>query len=289
MEWGCPPPLSHGTRRCQVGAGAVLMHPGMVYRYPTWIVGLAVIALVLLGAVALEVLARRLYPPEARRRHNDVASAVFSIIGVTYAVLLAFIVMLAWENDTSAKTATWREASCIRAVAWAAMALPAPEASGIHQAVLAYLHAVIDAEWPAQADGKTVDRGTAPLLAINAIVTHFAPSTAGQVNLHAQLLTQAAQLADARQQRLLAADTSIPAIMWVVILLGGALTVGFVSFFGTPSLRAHLAMVGLLGVSGALVVVLVLALSNPFRGDQRVTAAPFERVLIEVGGDVPPL
>jgi hypothetical protein len=260
------------------------MHPGMVYRYPTWLIGLVVIALVLLGAVFLEILARRLAPAEARGRHNDVAAAVFSIIGVTYAVLLAFIVMLAWENYTGAKSATWREAAAVRAVAYAAQGVPPPQASGLRHAIRAYLHAVIDAEFPAQADGTTLDQGSAPLRDMNAIVIGFTPSTAGQTNLHAHLLSQIAELSNARQQRMLAAETSIPGIMWVVILLGGFLTVSFVSFFGTPSLRAHLAMVSLLGVSGALVVVLVLALGNPFRGDQRVTAAPFDRVLQEVDG-----
>jgi hypothetical protein len=43
----------------------------MVYHYPTWLIGLLVIALVLLGAVALEILARRLAPAETRRRHHD--------------------------------------------------------------------------------------------------------------------------------------------------------------------------------------------------------------------------
>jgi hypothetical protein len=41
------------------------------------------------GVVLLELCARRLLPIELRQRHNDVAAAIFSIIGVTYAVLLA--------------------------------------------------------------------------------------------------------------------------------------------------------------------------------------------------------
>jgi hypothetical protein len=41
----------------------------------------------------------------------------------------------------------------------------------------------------------------------------------------------------------------------------------------------HLSMCCLLAVSGVLVLVLIIALSNPFRGDFRVSTAPFDYVL----------
>ena len=48
---------------------------------------------------------------------------------------------------------------------------------------------------------------------------------------------------------------------------------------GAPSVRMQLAMSAVLAVSGSLVLILIIALSNPFRGDFRVTAAPFEHML----------
>ena len=64
-----------------------------------------------------------------------------------------------------------------------------------------------------------------------------------------------------------------------MVIVGGALTVAFGSFLGAPSLRMQLAMSALLAASGALVLILIIALSNPFRGDFRVSTAPFEHVL----------
>jgi hypothetical protein len=58
-----------------------------------------------------------------------------------------------------------------------------------------------------------------------------------------------------------------------------ALTVAFGSFLGAPSLRMQLAMSAVLAASGALVLILIIALSNPFRGDFRVSTAPFEHML----------
>ncbi len=44
----------------------------------------------------------------------------------------------------------------------------------------------------------------------------------------------------------------------------------------------HLAMSAALAVSGALVLILIIALSNPFRGDFRVSTHPFDQVLAQI-------
>src|SRR5271157_3623354 len=104
----------------------LVMHPDMVYQYPIWQVGLLLAGAAVLGAVLLELCARRLLPIELRRRHNDVAAAIFSIIGVTYAVLLAFVAMLAWDGFNKAKAASYMEAALVMDVMHAADGLPEP-------------------------------------------------------------------------------------------------------------------------------------------------------------------
>src|SRR6476620_9244405 len=92
-----------------------VMNPDMVYKYPIWAVGLLLV-----------VCARRLLPIDLRQRHNDVAAAIFSIIGVTYAVLLAFVAMLAWEGFNKAKAASYVEAIQVLDVFQAADSLAEP-------------------------------------------------------------------------------------------------------------------------------------------------------------------
>jgi hypothetical protein len=82
------------------------MQPGMVYEYPLWGVGLLLVGLAAVGAVFVDLTARQFLSLEFRRRHNDVAAAIFSVIGVTFAVLLAFVAMLAWEHFNKAKAAS---------------------------------------------------------------------------------------------------------------------------------------------------------------------------------------
>jgi hypothetical protein len=258
------------------------MQPGMVYQYPLWGVGLLLVGLAALGAVFFELAARQFLSVELRRRHNDAAAAIFSVIGVTFAVLLAFVAMLAWEGFNKAKAASYAEAALVLDVYNVSVGFADPEMASMRDNIIGYVEAVVRVEWPAQADGRTVDRGTGYLEKLNRIATGLKPSSVADGNLHAMLLQSLARLSDARQQRLLAAETTIPAVVWIVTLVGGGLTIAFGSFLGVPSLGMHLAMSVALAVSGALVVILIIALSNPFRGDFRVSTQPFDQVLAQI-------
>ena len=134
-------------------------------------------------------------------------------------------------------------------------------------------------EWPAQAEGRIVDQDSSYLSGLNKLALALHPSSEADGDLHMLLLQAIERLWDARQERLLAAQTTIPDIVWFVLIVGGALTVAFGSFLGAPSLRMQLAMSAVLAASGALVLIMIIALSNPFRGDFRVSTAPFEHVL----------
>src|ERR1700746_3598333 len=259
-----------------------VMQPGMVYQYPLWWVALLLVGLAALGAVLVELTVHQFLLIELRRRHNDVAAAIFSVVGVTFAVLLAFVAMLAWEGFNKAKAAAYAEAATVLDVYNASLGLAGSQTSQLPDHTTRCLETVIRVEWPAQAEGLIVDRAKAYLEKLNTFAIGLKPANLADGNLHAQLLRSLARLWDARQQRLLAAETTIPAVVWIVTIVGGALTIAFGSFLGVPSLGMHLAMSAALAVSGALVLILIIALSNPFRGDFRVSTLPFDRVLAQI-------
>jgi hypothetical protein len=83
--------------------------------------------------------------------------------------------------------------------------------------IVGYLATVVRVEWPAQADGRTVDRGRAAFLEkLNRTAASLKPSGVADGILQALLLRSLMRLRDARQQRLLAAETAIPAVVWIV-------------------------------------------------------------------------
>jgi hypothetical protein len=97
--------------------------------------------------------------------------------------------------------------------------------------IIGYLETVVMVEWPAQAEGRIIDRRLSYLEKLNTSAIGLKPSNVADGNLHAQLLQSLSRLHGARQQRLLAAETTIPTVVWVVTIIGGALTIAFSAFF----------------------------------------------------------
>jgi len=259
------------------------MRPDMIASQPIWLAGLLMTSLAILGAISVELVARRMIPQHVRQEHNGVASAMFTVIGTTYAVLLAFVAMLAFDGFNKAQAVTDLEASLAQNVHQLVSGLNGPEMESMRNDINAYARAVATAEWPVQARGGTVEEEQPSLVSLTQTALHLRPDNIADGNLHALLLDDLTRLANARRERLLAGRTPIPGILWFVLVTGGGITVAFGSFLGAPSLRMHLAMSALLATSGALVLLVIVALSNPFRGDFRVSAEPFERVLAHMG------
>jgi hypothetical protein len=86
--------------------------------------------------------------------------------------------------------------------------------AGFVDDLVRYLQTVIRVEWPTQAEGRPVDRATAYLERLNRTAIGLKLSGVADGNLQAQLLQPLSRLWDARQQRLLAAETTVPAVVW---------------------------------------------------------------------------
>src|SRR3984893_825958 len=119
-----------------------VMQPGMVYQYPLWGGALFLVARAPLGAVFFEWAARQFLSVEFRRRHNDVTAAIFSVIGVTFAVLLAFVGMLVWDGFNKAKAASYAEASGVLDVYDASVGFADPDMSTMRDDIIGYLETV---------------------------------------------------------------------------------------------------------------------------------------------------
>jgi hypothetical protein len=80
-----------------------------------------------------------------------------------------------------------------------------------------------------------------------------------------QVLEQLHGLGDARRERLLDAKEGMPTILWVVLIVGGVITVGFTYLFGLESTLVHTLMVAALAMIISLSLLTVAALDYPLR------------------------
>lgn len=121
--------------------------------------------------------------------------------------------------------------------------------------------------------------GWKPLYKLHGQLISFEPKTRREAIIEAEFLRVLNELYKAREARLTAAAGHIPVVIWWIIAIGGALTTAFTYLFGFESFRLHLTMTGAVAASLSLVVVLIVALDWPFRGE--VSVAPEAYVDVE--------
>ena len=236
-------------------------------------------ASVLLALVGLVIVRRRI-SHKTLAAHSAVAGFVYATLGVIYAVILAQVVVAAWDDYEEAESAVEAEASAALDLFRLAEGFPTAEREAAEQALLGYVRAVIDEEWPAMAEGAALSpAATARMMEIWRAYEQVEQGPLGGGARFAASLQELDELDDARGSRVLAGRRGLPALMWAVLLVGGVVTVGFACFFGVESGIAHGLMVAVLAALLALLLLLVQALNAPFRGEMQITPDAFERAL----------
>jgi hypothetical protein len=185
---------------------------------PTLLSGsVIVVTAVVLSWLALACF-HQFVPAELRRAHNDVAGFILAIIGVIYAVLLAFIAVSTWENFNKAQDAAELEANMVDNLYVDSAGLPPKLAFFVRRRLREYSRLVIDQEWPAQQAGRINIEGWKPLFQLNAAIAKFRPAE-NAVSIDSEILRTANNLYRARRDRLVAATSRIPTVMWAVTLI----------------------------------------------------------------------
>ncbi len=93
--------------------------------------------------------------------------------------------------------------------------------------------------------------------------------------IQTELLKTWDELYQTRSSRLSAVQGHVPGVVWWIVFFGAVITTGYTYFFGYQNFGMHMAMTGTLAATLALVVVLIVALDWPFRGEISVTPDPF--------------
>jgi hypothetical protein len=250
----------------------------------TIIEGLVFIGICVLLTSGLVVMIRQFVSHKTLAAHNDVAGFVYATTGVTYAVVLAFVVIAVWENYNAAKEVTDEEANSLGVMIRLANGFPDPARQDVQQAALTYAQNAVDEEWPAMANK------TAPSPETSAALDHLyqvyeRPDVVASVNAtqYAESLSQLSDVSATRRQRILASQGGLPSIMWVVLLVGAAALIGSAFLFGVESLRSQLAIVSGLVIVVSLLLFAVYALDDPFQGGVRVHPDALELVLRQFG------
>ena len=239
-------------------------------------------------ALAGQALVVRLEPLHIRVADNTALGTIYPALYVLYALSLAFALFTVWGEYREAQRTTDTEADTVADLHHLAKQFPEPERHQIQDLSHSYAQAVIVKEWPLLGQGLASRRSShAQALADELVQTveDFEPTTSADQIHYTQALTLVQDFDDARELRLLESHQGIPTIMWVVLLVGGVLTISFTFFFGMEAIWLHRASIAALTVLVVLILFTIHRIEYPFTGDIRVTPADFESALHRMEGE----
>jgi hypothetical protein len=232
-----------------------------------------------LGSIAIVLAARALVPLDVLLANNEVAGNYLQTLGTVYAVLLAFVVFVVWNQYNEARNHVEAEANEIADLYRTVHGLPDPCRSRIRARLRDYVRAVVDREWSVMARGRSSARAAALLEKLWHALECVEPASNREQSLYDAALARFNDLSDSRTHRLLSSRIRLPMTMWLLLLVGAALTVGSMALFGIERLLPHALMAASLGSLVCFVLFVIYDLDNPFWGDWCISSEPIARAI----------
>jgi hypothetical protein len=221
---------------------------------------------------------RRLVPVEHLKRNHEVAGFTFGVIGAFYGLLLAFVIVAAWERFDRADEKVQGEAMALASLYRLSKGFPQPLQHNLQQAIRDYTEHAINVEWPemmARVHGQTADDPSGPL-ALWALVGAYNPSNGRQSLLVDKSFDQLQLISEDRTLRYMYGNDDLPSVVWLVIYAGLFITVGFSYFFGLEAFPSQALMCGVFASLLGLTILAILELAHPYQGSVVVSDAPFK-------------
>ena len=238
-----------------------------IYAYPSLYIG-ALFAVVSVAVTLLSILVvRRFFHPwiHTDERANDMVGFALSSFSVLYGLLVGLLAVAAYQNFSSVNDIVNKEASSLGALFRDLRGYPQPSRRALRDDLRDYTRNVIDKSWPEQQRG-TVPKEESHLMAkfIDDLLS-FEPSKKSEEILHAEALHQLNSLVELRRSRLANVTTGIPAVFWWVVAIGAIISLVLLAMLDME-IHVHLILGALVSLFLGLVIFLIAAMDNPFRG-----------------------
>jgi len=257
---------------------------------PIWLYNLqprtsALIMVVFIESLAMVglVLVRRFVIPRLHYHDgaNDAVSGTVQAIGVFYGITVGLIAVGVWNTNSSASDLVSKEAASIGALYRDVSEYPSPIRDELRAKLRESTLYVINEAWPAQlkGQGQKITGGVHILDEFQSRLYSFQPANASQSALHSETLRAYNNLLEYRNLRIDVVGGGLSTIMWSVIWVGAAISIGIAYFFNIPDFKLHAILIILMGGFLAMVLFMIVINDKPFYGAVSISPDPYKLIL----------
>ena len=244
-----------------------------------------VVILVFSGATILGLyLVRRLLPAHILSEDHEVAGYTFGVVGAFYGVVLAFVIVAAWQRFERADDKAQAEALALSnlyslskgfrsrcAPSWGTRLDSTPNRSSIMNGI----------RWQrSSSSARSMARAS-----YGGCCSAYNPTNDLETDVLSKCLDEMDALSDARQLRYVYYKEDLPSVVWLVIYAGCMITIAFSYFCGSRRFWPQAMMSATFALLIGLTIMAIAELANPYQGAVTVTNAPFKFVLKIIDDD----
>jgi hypothetical protein len=229
-------------------------------------------SLVVLGvtvvAVAAMLLVRRGAPEGSYFEDGDRAAGVFGVLATGFAVLVGFVVFLAFESFDTSRSGAEAEAQIVAQQFETAQLLPVAVRARLSGELVCYARAVVHQEWPQLESASLGNRLNPWGIAMFHTFQSVEPRAPSEQAAYAKWLDQRSDREDALADRTHGAEGVIPAPLWIVLFFSAGVIFAFMLLFADSAERAFVQAMMMGGVAAVVSSMLLLLwfLDNPYHG-----------------------
>lgn len=245
--------------------------------FPETTVNLGLVVFTVAIVCAAIVVVRRRWPDRLLDDHGAIG-AVLAIAATVYGIIVGLTVVAVWERFLSAEVILTDELNALFAIVRMADAYPPDEHARIEAAAFAYGHAVERYELgDGSLPGVSSREARAAVRDLYAVLNRVAATDGVGASALDSTYAAVMQLDAARGNRLVLGDRSLPGRLWVVLLVGGGMTMMFLVLLAPGSLPVHLLIGGATTLLIGLTLSLVHEMDRPFHEPIAVDFGTFSR------------
>lgn len=225
-----------------------------------------IVAAVMAVTITAMLLVRRQAPAGSYFEDGDRAAGVFGVLATGFAVLLGFVVFLAFESFDTSRSGAETEAQIVREQVETAQLFPVGVRGRLSGELVCYARTVVHSEWPKMQAGSLGDTVNPWTLAMFRITKTVQPRTASEQAAYGKWLDQRTDREDARSDRTHGAEGVIPLQLWIVLFLSAVAIFVFMLFFADSAERAVVQATMMGGVAMVITSTLLLLwfLDHPY-------------------------
>lgn len=251
------------------------------------VIGILIIIVASGIGMASILLVRRRAPDGGFFNDGDRAAGVFGVLATGFAVLLGFIVFLAFASYDQSRSGAETEALMVFQQAETAQFLGGDAPSELSGELACYGRYVVNREWPLMEDQNLGDTFNPWGLAMFNTLQTIEPDGPTEEAAYDKWLDQTSAREEARLDRIHGAEGILPGPLWVALFLMAAVIFTYMMFFADSGERWFIQALHVGAVVAVITATLLVIqmLTNPFNdGPGGLQPTAMERTLRALEG-----